>query len=200
METEENELLETYPSVWEPLQKNRYVGSSYPFVAYGRKKQELALLPVMGNQLFVYDYSDSLPALKHTVTLIHRFRPEEVPLMETGLDPSFSDYPRFTDLRISGDYILVGFHTKISEEIMRELQAKSEQYYLLPETQAAQAQYSKPYYLLVKEGKQVGILDDFPVHGTLNLTDENGFLYINDNISPKVERNYNVFYKLKIKE
>lgn len=200
LDTEESELLPTYPEEWEPRQNNRYVGPSYPFVAYDRKKQELSLLPVMGSQLFVYDYADSLPILKHTVELTHRFRPKDTPLAEEDEYLHFSDYPKFTDLRILGDYVLVGFHTQIPVEIMRQLRAESEQYYSLPEYKAAQEQYSKPYYLLVKEGEQIGILDSFPVNGTLNFTDEEGILYINDNLSPEIERDYNVFYKLRIRE
>lgn len=153
----------------------------------------------MGNQLFVYDYSDSLPILKHTVDLSHPLRPTEVPL-KSSPDQPYSDYPKFTDLRMLGDYILVGFHTRIPEHIMRELRAESEKYASLPATKAAQEKYYKPYYLLVKDGKQMGILNSFPVHGSLNFTDEEGFLYINDNISPEAERDYNVFYKLKLKD
>lgn len=200
LETRENELLETYPPEWTPRKKQRFVGLSHPFVAYRRNSQEMILLPTSGNQLFVYDYSDSLPKLKQVVSLSHRFRPKEVPLVKSKDPTNYSDYPKFTDLRILGEYILVGFHTKIPEEIMQEFRAKSESYHSLPAYKTAQEQYNKPYYLLVKDGKQVGVLEEFPVHGTLDFTDEEGFLYINDNVSPKAERGYNVFFKLKIKE
>jgi hypothetical protein len=199
LETEENELLETFPEAWEPRQNQTYVGASLPFVAYDRKKAELAILPVRGNQLFVYDYSGDLPILKDTVELTHRFRPKDIPLFEAEEDPNLSEYPQFSDLRMLGDYILVGFHTKIPKEVIGELRAKSEQFYNLPEYKTAMERYSKPYYLLVKDGEQIGVLDEFPVHGSLNFTDDNGYLYINDNLSPLMERDYNVFYKLKIK-
>src|SRR5690606_9383118 len=133
-----------------------------------------------GNQLFVYDYSDSIPVMKHEVTLSHRFRPNELPAFDPNDDPNLSDYPEFTDLRILGDYLLVGFHTRIPSPVLRELRAKAEQFYQLPEYKTASKQYSKPYYLLIKDGKQVGILGEFPVPGTLNFTDANGFLYVND--------------------
>ena len=200
LDTEENELLETFPEAWQPRQDQTFVGASLPFVAYDRKKAELAVLPVRGNQLFVYDYSTELPILKETVELTHRFRPKEIPLFDADEDPNVSEYPQFSDLRMLGDYILVGFHTRIPAEVIRELRAKDEQFYNLPEYKTALERYSKSYYLLVKDGKQIGVLDEFPVHGLLNFTDENGYLYINDNIAPEVERDYNVFYKLKIKE
>lgn len=198
--TEENVLLETFPEAWRPRQERKFVGASLPFVAYHKQKEELAILPLRGNQLFVYDFSGATPILKDTVELVHRFRPMDVPALGPGDDAYLSDYPQFTDLRMLGEYILVEFRTKIPAEVIRELRAKSEEIYNLPEYGTALKQYSKPYYLLVKDGKQIGVLDEFPVHGVLNFTDENGFLYINDNLSPQVERDYNVFYKLRIKD
>lgn len=200
LETEENTLLETFPEAWGPRQERRFVGASLPFVAYHKEKKELAVLPIRGDQLFVYDFSGENPILKDTVTLVHRFRPKEIPIFGPNDDPYLSDYPQFTDLRMLGDYILVEFRTKIPTEVIRELRAKSEDIYNLPEFGVALKQYSKPYYLLVKDGKQVGVLDLFPVHGALNFTDQDGILYVNDNISPEVERDYNVFYRLRIKE
>src|SRR5690606_23755296 len=116
--TEENELLETFPEAWNPRQQETYIGPSLPFVAYNRNKEELAVLPVRGNQLFVYNYSDSVPILKDTVELSHRFRPEDIPLFDPNEDPKLSDYPEFSDLRVLGDFFLVGFHTRIPKEIM----------------------------------------------------------------------------------
>ncbi|HLW20851.1 MAG TPA: DUF4221 family protein [Cyclobacteriaceae bacterium] len=200
LDAEENELLETFPEAWQPRIDGKFVGTSLPFVAYHKKKRELALLPVIGDQLFVYDYSGDMPILKDTVELSHRFRPNDIPMIDPNEDPTLSDYPQFTDLRMFGDYILVGFHTKIPKEVIRELRAKSEEFYNLPEYKTAFEEYNKSYYLLVKGGKQIGILDEFPVHGSLNFIDENGYLYINDNLSPEVERDYNVFYKLRISE
>jgi hypothetical protein len=198
--TEENELLETFPEAWTPRVKGKFVGASLPFVAYHQQKEKLAVLPVRGNQLFVYDYSGEAPVLKDTVELRHRYRPEDVPVLSPEDDPYLSDYPQFTDLRILGDYILVEFHTKVPAEVLRELRTKGDDVFNLPEYKTATEKYRKPYYLLVRDGKQIGILEEFPVPGVLNFTDANGNLYINDNLSPKVERDYNVFYKLRIKE
>lgn len=59
--------------------------------AYNSQKEELALLPVMGNQLFVYDYSDSVPVIKHTLELTHRYRPTEIPAFDPQADPLLSE-------------------------------------------------------------------------------------------------------------
>src|SRR5690606_16903577 len=40
LDTEENELLETFPKAWKPRQHETYIGPSLPFVAYNRKKEE----------------------------------------------------------------------------------------------------------------------------------------------------------------
>src|SRR5690606_23087511 len=134
---------------------------SLPFVAYHKEKKELAVLPIRGDQLFVYDFSGENPILKDTVTLVHRFRPKEIPTFGPNDDPYLSDYPQFTDLRMIGDYILVEFRTKSPTEVIRELREKTEDSLNFPELGVALNQYSKPSYLLVQVGKQVGVLDLF---------------------------------------
>ncbi|WP_143156006.1 hypothetical protein [Cyclobacterium lianum] len=84
------------------------------------------------------------------------------------------------------------------EDIMAQLRSGSGQYYNSPEFKAASKAYIKPYYLLVEKGEQIGVLDGLPVHGALDFADENGFIYVNDNLEPEAERAYNVFYKFKI--
>src|SRR5690606_34160769 len=95
LDTEENILLETFPEAWLPRQERKFVGASLPFVAYHKQKEELAVLPLRGNQLFVYDFSGATPVLKDTVELVHRFRPTDVPTLGPNDDPYLSDYPQF---------------------------------------------------------------------------------------------------------
>lgn len=80
-----------------------------------------------------------------------------------------------------------------------EKEAKSEQYHTLPEFKEAIEAYVKPYYMVVEEGEQIGIMDGLPVHGVLDYADENGLVYVNDNLAPGIERDYNIFYRLKFK-
>ncbi|WP_186756053.1 hypothetical protein [Echinicola salinicaeni] len=197
--TGENKLLTTYPEGWEPRKSNRYVGEAFPLVTINRKNKEMAILPSVGNQLFVYDFTGEEPVLKDSVKLSHRFRPEMAPDADLDAERWLDDYPMFTDLRVLGDGYLVGFYTRVPKEILKELRAKSEQYYQLPEFQEASKQYAKPYYIVVKDGKQVGVINELPVHGGINFSDEEGFIYVNDNLDPEVERDYNVFYRLKVK-
>jgi len=199
VKTVESKLLTTYPEQWEPRRSGRYVGQSFPLVTINRRTREMALLPTVGNQLFIYDYSGDEPVLKDTVRLTHRFRPEKAPDADLTADRWLEDYPLFTDLRVFGDGYLVGFFTRIPSEILKEWRAKSEQYYNLPEYKEASKQYAKPYYLVVMNGKQVGVINKMPIHGVLDFADEQGFIYINDNLDPEIERDYNVFYKVKVK-
>jgi len=198
MDTEESETLESYPASWDPRAKGVYVGGGHPIVAYQEEKHEMALLPVIGNQLFIYDYSTSSPALTHTVTLTHKNRPTELPQVKFNSEDQFSDYPYFMDIRYVGDKILLVFKTRIPKDVMRQLRALSEEYYNLPEYKEAMAQYEKFYYIVVEDGRQIGVIDELPVPGVLDFGDSEGFIYINDNVAPAVEREYNIFYKLKI--
>ncbi|GGF23662.1 hypothetical protein [Echinicola rosea] len=160
----------------------------------------MALLPTVGNQLFIFDFSGERPVLEDTVQLTHRYRPEVAPEVNLDAQRWLEDYPLFTDLRVCGEGFLVGFYTRIPSDVLKELRAKSEEYYKLPEFKEASAQYAKPHYMLVQGGEQVGVIDELPVHGGINFADEDGIIYVNDNQDPKEERNYNVFYKLKVKD
>lgn len=201
LETEKNQLLETYPEDWEPRANNRFVGESSPLMDFNKNKKEMAVLPRVGNQLFLYDYTGDVPVYKGVVDLSHRHRPSELPTVSPEEEGRVSDYPNFSDIRYAGDYILIQFFTQIPADINREIQAQAgDQYYSSPEFKEAQKRYNKPYYLVVKDGKQIGTIDQVPVNGTLNFADADGNIYFNDNISPEVERDYNLFYKLRIRE
>lgn len=197
VENEKLDLLETYPEEWTPRKMREFVGQSQPIVAYHRQLHEMAILPVVGNQLFIYDFTKESPELKKVVELTHRFRPEEL----TGSKvEGYSDYPNFTDLRYVGNRLLVEFKTKIPADIITQFRAKSEQYYNLPEFKEALEAFVKPYYMVVENGAQIGVLDGLPIHGALDFADENGFIYVNDNLEPEVEREYNIFYKLNFSD
>lgn len=198
LDTEQSETLESFPESWEPRVKGVYVGAGQPIVAYHKGKHEMALLPTIGNQLFIYDYSSSIPKLVHTVSLSHKNRPNELPTVKFNAEDQFSDYPYFIDIRYVGEKILLVFNTRIPSDVLRKLRALSEEYYNLPEYKEATAQYVKSYFIVVEEGTQIGVIDELPVHGVLDFGDSEGFFYINDNVNPQKERDYNIFYRLEI--
>ncbi|MBW3469911.1 hypothetical protein [Arthrospiribacter ruber] len=199
LETTENELLETFPPTWEPRVTQRYVGNRMSFVALHDSKESYALLPQAGSQLFIYDMGNK-NKLRETIELSHPKRPEVFPSISMDDSNEIENHPVFSNLLYAGEYALVQFFTKIPEDQLKAFKAKSEQYFNLPEYKEAFRKYVKPYYILVKNGQQIGVINELPVNGNIEFLDKEGAIYINDNISPEVERDYNVFYKLKIKE
>jgi hypothetical protein len=189
--------FDTYPETWGPRKDRKYVGSSAPIIAYHRNKHQMAVLPKVGNQLFLYDFSGNEPVLLHEVALTHKFRPDIIPEIAKEAEYT-SSYPSFTGLRFVGERILGEFKTRIPEDILLRLMAKSSRVDDLPEYQEAKKNFVKTFYLVIEEGKQIGVVEGLPVPGVIDFTTESGKIYVNDNINPKVERDYNVFYQLKI--
>ncbi|ERM84981.1 hypothetical protein P872_23265 [Rhodonellum psychrophilum GCM71 = DSM 17998] len=200
LNSEENEILESYPELWEPRLNDRFVGPDFPFVALHDSKQKYALLPMVGNQVFVYEFREGKPILTKDIHLSHTLRPDLSPLHSTEFENSDSEYPKFNNILFSGEYLIASFSSKIPLSVITELRAKSEEYYRLPEFKEAQKKYVKTYHIVVKNGKQIGIIDNLSVNGELEFMDANGILYVNDNANPEEERDYNIFYKLKIKQ
>ncbi|MBS9524290.1 hypothetical protein KI659_09710 [Litoribacter alkaliphilus] len=198
LESQETQMLESYPENWTARSENKYVGESLPFVSYHGGRNEIAILPSVGNQLFIYDYSDDSPLLKSTVELTHRHRPASAPEISGDSDRRTSDYPNFTDLRHMGEYILVMFSTKIPSDIMQQFVAKDDMYFRSDEYKEAAKKYVKPYILVIKDGKQIGSIDQLPQQGTFNLATEDGHLFFDGNTNTDFERDYNVFYKYRL--
>lgn len=197
LETEENELLETFPPTWEPRVNQRYVGNKFAMVSLHDTKKSYALLPIQGSQLFIYDLNDEI-TLREEVELQHPNRPQEAPTISTDAPNGYSDFPSFSNVLYAGDYCLIQFFSTIPASKMSELRAISEMYVSTPEYKEAAKEYIKPYYIVVKNGQQIGVIDEFPVKGTVEFLDKDGVIYINDNANPEEERDYNVFYKVKI--
>jgi hypothetical protein len=198
--TEENEILESFPESWEPRLNKRFVGPDLPFVALHDSKKKYALLPLVGNQVFIYEFQDGKPVLTADIKLSHPLRPESAPLFDVDAENPDSEYPKFSNVLFAGDYLIASFSTKIPVTVMTELKAKSEEYFRLPEFKEALKKYVKSYHIVVKDGNQIGVIDELPVHGGLEFLDGKGILYVNDNANPEEERDYNIFYKVKIRE
>ena len=198
IEEEESLALESYPEEWQPIQEGRYVGTGRVLSAYNADKHELALLPGLGHQLFIYDFSGEAPLLKHVVRLSHKNRPEKIPDYENGQEHGYSDYPSITELRYMGEKLLVGFYTQVPKDIMRQLRSQSEDFRNSEAYREAERKFIKQHFMVVEGDRQIGVIDEFPVPGTLDFVDKKGRIYLNDNVQPSREREYNIFYRLKI--
>jgi hypothetical protein len=198
LDTEENEILETYPATWEPRVNRRYVGNDLSFVSVHDTKRSYAMLPLHGSQLFFYEIEKEIKLTKE-IQVQHPNRPDIAPKFSPDNPTGYSEYPKFSNVLYAGEYCLIQFFSTIPESKMNELKAVSEQYWTSPDYKEASKQYVKPYFILVKNGEQIGIINELPVNGSVEFLDKNGVIYINDNANPEVERDYNVFYKVKIK-
>ncbi|MCH7401727.1 hypothetical protein ACFOUP_00995 [Belliella kenyensis] len=198
LESEKLEILDAFPETWEPRVSERFVGSKLSMISLNSTKKSFALMPIQGSQLYIYDLGDEIE-LKHEVKLNHPERPDFPPTISLESSPQdYNDYPAINNVLFAGDYGLVQFFSTIPKSKMEELRAISEQYLATPEYKEASKQYIRPYYIVFKNNIQIGVINELPVDGTIESLDSDGYIYINDNISPKVERDYNVFYKVKI--
>ncbi len=198
IEEEESQSLESYPEDWQPIQEGRYVGTGRVLSAYNEDKHELALIPGLGHQVFIYDFSGEAPILKNVVRLSHKNRPEKIPDFESDGDQRSSDYPSIAEMRYMGERLLVGFYTQVPKDIMRQLRSQSEDFRNSEAYREAERKFIKQQFMVVEGDRQIGVIDEFPVPGTLDFVDKKGRIYLNDNVQPSREREYNIFYRLKI--
>ncbi|MCE7056698.1 hypothetical protein LZF95_18580 [Algoriphagus sp. AGSA1] len=187
--------LSLYPTSWEPRRANRWIGQSFPYLAFDNRRKKAAVLPPIGNQLFLYDWDGNSLINEKAITLTHPDRNEEIPDVsrENLLYPSFSDVKNF------GEYQLAIFYTAIPEDIFAEFRSKGENYHQDPEWRKAQAKHRKPRYIIVKGDQQIGILNKLPVEGNVNLGLSDGTLIVKA-ADGEVERDYNLFYKVRLVE
>jgi hypothetical protein len=187
--------LNLYSKAWEPRKSNRWIGQSFPFLAFDPIRKKASVLPPIGNQLFLYDLDGNSFINEKVVTLTHPDRTQDIP------DPAQENmlYPSFSDVKTFGDYKLAIFYTGIPEDVYNEYRAKGENYRQDPEYRAAVAKYRNPRYILIKEDQQIGILNKLPVEGDVNLGLADGTLIVKA-ADGKVEREYNLFYKIRLVE
>jgi hypothetical protein len=186
--------LNLYPNAWEPKKSQRWIGQSFPYLAFDTKRKIVAVLPPIGDQLFLFDLEGNQLKNERAVPLIHSDRSQSIP------DPERERllYPSFSDVKIFGEYQLVIFYTPIPEEVYSEFRAKNENYNQDPEWGKVVAQYRKPRYIVIKDGKQLGILNELPVSGNLNLGLADGSLLIKA-AAGDIELDYNLFYRMRLK-
>lgn len=187
--------LNLYPNAWEPKKSNRWIGESFPYLAFDAQLQRAAVLPPLGDQLFLYDLEDGQLTNEQVVQLSHPDRKQSLP------DPTREHYlyPFFSDLKIFGDYQIATFYTSVPEEVYSEFRSKNENFAQDPEWIKVAESYIRPRYIVIKDGKQLGILNELPVAGNVNLGLADGSLLIKADAG-EIERDYNLFYKIRLVE
>jgi len=187
--------LNLFPENWEPHKSNKWIGQSFPFLTFDSENSNVAVLPPMGDALFLYDLKGNSLQNETSVSLTHPDRNQPIP------DPSRENqlYPSFSDLKTFGEYQLAIFNTAIPEEIYQEFRSKGEDYYRDPEWPKVIAKYRTPRYIVVKDGAQIGIVNTLPVDGNVNLGLADGSILVKAT-DGEVERDYNLFYKIRLVE
>ncbi len=185
--------LSLYPEAWEPRKANRWIGQSFPFLSFDIGRKKAAVLPAIGDQLFLYGFDGSSLVNEKAIALSHPERNQEIP----DESREILLYPSFSDVKTFGEYQLAIFYTAIPEDVFMEYRSKGEDYNQDPEWRKAQAKYRNPRYIIVKGEQQIGIVNDFPVEGNVNLGLPDGTLIIKA-ADGEEERDYNLFYKVRL--
>ncbi|UZD22188.1 hypothetical protein PBT90_01800 [Algoriphagus halophytocola] len=185
----------TYPEDWTFKKEQKWIGANYPNLSFDPATKTLVSLPMMGDQLGIYRLEGNAAVYQKTVGLIHPDREEYVATKETNS----IIYPGFTDVKSFGQYHILTFYTPMPEDVFNGFRAKSEEYFRDPEYRDAMTKYRKPRFIVLKGDQQIGILNELPVKGAVNLGLPDGTLLIKA-ADGEVERDYNLFYKVRLIE
>ncbi|SHO64061.1 hypothetical protein [Algoriphagus zhangzhouensis] len=181
---------------WKPRLEKNWIGNSLPSITYDSKSHTAFVLPSKGNQLSVFNVNSGGLELKESIELVHPDREGAI----ANADQDGLTYPGFDDVRNLGEYQLVSFNTAMPEDVLTGIKAKAgEEYYRDPEFTQAIKTYRKERYILIKEGKQVGVVNGGPEEGRINLGLPDGTVLVKA-ADGEVERDYNLFYRMRMVE
>ncbi|REG94428.1 hypothetical protein [Algoriphagus antarcticus] len=189
------QFVNTYPNDWAPKKNQTWVGTSYPFLAFDPTSKTVASLPTSGNQLGIYELKGNQLVYEKSVELTHPDRDGFE--AKEGTNPIV--YPGFNDIKIFGEYQLVQFYTAMPEDIFNGFRAKGENYWQDPAYGEASKTYRKRKYIVVKNGVQIGIVNELPIIGDIYFGLPDGTLIVKA-ADGEVERDYNLFYKIRLVE
>jgi hypothetical protein len=186
--------INVYPEDWTFKKELKWVGPSHQMISFDPNTKTLASLPQMGKQLGIYKLEGNKAVYQSVVQLSHPDRDE----YEAKLGIDQITFPGFSDIKTFGDYQILTFFTAMPEDIFNGFKAKSEEYFRDPEFREAMTTYRKARYIIIKGDQQIGILNELPVEGTVNLGLPDGTLIVKV-ADGEVERDYNLFYKIRLK-
>jgi len=186
--------LNLFAEDWKARKDKNWIGSSLPSIAFDPKSQTAFTLPSKGNQLSIFNISPKGLELQESIVLVHPDREGAV----VNPDQDMLTYPGFDDVRNLGEYQLVSFNTAMPEDVLSGIKAKAgEEYYRDPEFTQALETYRKERFILIKDGKQIGIINEGPEEGRINLGLPDGTVLVKA-ADGELERDYNLFYKMRL--
>jgi hypothetical protein len=183
-----------YPENWQPKKDKEWVGQAMPYVSALGKENLIAVLPRIGDQLFFYEWNGQNLVSKIEVKLSHPERNSS--LKVDPMEQAFL-YPAFSDIKGGGNYFLIEFHTEVPLQVFQEWRAKSEDYMRDPEFKLVLEKYRNAKYILVDQQGNQGIVSSLPIEGQTHYMDSDDVIYIKP--ESKEEKDYNVFYRYKVK-
>ncbi len=188
-------FVNTYPNEWAAKKNQTWAGVSYPYLAFDPVSKTVASLPTSGDHLGIYTLKGNDLVYEKSVELMH---PERAGF-EAKEDTNPSVYPGFYDVKIFGEYQLIQFITAMPEDIFNGFRAQGENYWQDPAFEEATKTYRKRKYIVVKNGVQIGIVNELPMVGDIYFGLPDGTLIVKA-ADGEVERDYNLFYKIRLVE
>ncbi|WP_026956508.1 hypothetical protein [Algoriphagus vanfongensis] len=179
---------------WKAKKEGAWIGNSLPSISFDHSSQTAFVLPSKGNQLSFYKLGKKGLVFEKSIELLHPDRDDAIP----NPDQDGLTYPSLDNVRNLGEYQLVSFNTAVPEDILNGIKAKAgEEYYRDPEFSQAVKTYRKERFILIKEGKQVGVINGTPEEGRINLGLPDGKVLVKAGEGEE-ERDYNLFYVMKL--
>lgn len=186
--------LNLYPDSWQPKKEGEWVGPAYPFLAVSSKSNLIGVLPRIGDQLFFFQLVNNELVLKGETLINHpdrkrglKFNPEDEPLL----------YPSFFDLKAGGSLFLVHFYTEVPREPYLTMKAQGKANTKNPEYVNLLRENRKAKYILMDEKGNQAPISKLPIEGQIHFMDSDDVIYIKPD--SKEEKDYNVFYRYKVK-
>lgn len=189
------QFVNTYPYDWAAKKNQTWVGLSYPYLAFDPVSKMVASLPTSGDHLGIYTLKGNQLIYEKSVELKHPDREG----FEAKEDTNPLVYPGFYDVKIFGEYQLIQFITAMPEDIFNGFRAQGENYWQDPAFGEAAKTYRKRKYIVVKNGVQIGIVNELSMVGDIYFGLPDATLIVKA-ADGEVERDYNLFYKIRLVE
>lgn len=192
-ETGVSQKINLYSESWLPRKNGQWVGISQPFFTVASKSKVFAVLPRIGDQLFLFKLQNEQLIPFQEVLINHPdrkrnlvFNVEDEPLL----------YPSFFDLKAGGTIFLAHFYTEVPREPYLAMKNGQVNNSRNPEFAALLKNYRKSKYLLIDQKGNQSPITKLPIEGQVHFVDQEDVIYIKPDT--EVEKDYNVFYRYKV--
>lgn len=188
-----SQKINLYSESWLPRKNGQWVGISQPFFTVASKSKVFAVLPRIGDQLFLFKLQNEQLIPFQEVLINHPdrkrnlvFNVEDEPLL----------YPSFFDLKAGGTIFLAHFYTEVPREPYLAMKNGQVNNSRNPEFAALLKNYRKSKYLLIDQKGNQSPITKLPIEGQVYFVDQEDVIYIKPDT--EVEKDYNVFYRYKV--